>query len=101
MSYSRESNRNINHLRKRCLRTIYNDKQSLFNELLVKDGYVSIHERNVHVLVIEMHKISYGLSTPLMKDVFPINRNPYNLRQNSKPGKTQCIMGLKVSQILG
>ena len=22
--------------------------------------------------------------TPLMKDIFPINRNPYNLRQNSQ-----------------
>ena len=31
-----------------------------------------------------MYKISNGLSTPLMKDIFPINRNPYNLRQNSQ-----------------
>ena len=31
-----------------------------------------------------MYKISNGLSTPLMKDIFPINRNHYNLRQNSK-----------------
>ena len=31
-----------------------------------------------------MYKISNGLSTPFMKDVFPINRNPYNLRQNSQ-----------------
>ena len=31
-----------------------------------------------------MYKISNGLSTPLMKDIFSINRNPYNLRQNSQ-----------------
>ena len=31
-----------------------------------------------------MHKISNGPSTPFMKDIFPINRNPYNLRQNSQ-----------------
>ena len=31
-----------------------------------------------------MYKISNGLSKPHMKDVFPINRNPYNLRPNSQ-----------------
>ena len=31
-----------------------------------------------------MYKISNGLSTPLMKDIFPIKENPYNLRQNSQ-----------------
>ena len=31
-----------------------------------------------------MYKISNGLSTPLMKDIFPKSRNPYNLRQNSQ-----------------
>ena len=31
-----------------------------------------------------MHKTSNSLSTPLMKDILPINRNPYILRQNSQ-----------------
>ena len=84
MCHSRENNRKINRLHERCLRTVYNDKQSSFNELLEKDGSVSIHERNLQFLATEMYKISNGLSTPLMKDIFPINRNPYNLRQNSQ-----------------
>ena len=46
MCHSRENNRKINRLHERCLRTIYNDKQSSFNELLEKDGSASIHERN-------------------------------------------------------
>ena len=50
--HSRENNRKINRLHERCLRTIYNDKQSSFNELLEKDGSVSIHE---------MYKNSKGL----------------------------------------
>ena len=82
MCHSRENNRKINRLQERCLRSIYNDKPSSFNELLEKDGFVSIHEQNVQVLATEMYKISNGLSTPLMKDIFPINRNPYNVRQN-------------------
>ena len=84
MCHSGENNRKINRLHERCLKTIYNDKQLSFNELLQKDGSVSIHERNLHVLTTEMYKISNGLSTPLMKDIFLINRNPYNLRQNSQ-----------------
>ena len=44
-----ESNRKINRLHERCLRTICNDKQSSFNELLEKDGSVSIHEQNFQV----------------------------------------------------
>ena len=82
--HSRESNRKISRLHEGCLRTIYNDTQSLFNELLEKDGSNLIHEQNLQFLATEMYKISNGLSTPLMKDIFPINRNPYNLRQNSQ-----------------
>ena len=78
MCHSRENKRKINQLHEWCLRTVYNDKQSSFNELLEKDGSVSIHERNLQVLATEMYKISNGLSTPLMKDILPINGNPYN-----------------------
>ena len=55
-----------------------------FNELLEKDGFASIHEQNLQFLATEMYKISNGLSMPLMKDIFPINRNPCNLIQNSQ-----------------
>ena len=75
MCHSRENNRKINRLHERCLRTIYNDEQSSFNELLKRDGSISTHERNIQVLATEMHKISNGLSTTLMKDIFPVNRN--------------------------
>ena len=33
-----------------CLRTIYNDKKSPFNDLLEKDSSVWIHEGNLEVL---------------------------------------------------
>ena len=83
MCHSRKNNRKINRFHERCLRTMCNDKQWSFNELLEKDGSVSIHQRNLQVLATEMHKINNGLSTPLMKDIFPIRRNPYNLKENS------------------
>ena len=60
MCHSRENYRKIKRLHEICLRTTYNDKQSSFNELLEKDGSVSIHERNLQVLDSEMYKISNG-----------------------------------------
>ena len=97
MCHSRESNRKINRLYERRLRTIYNDKQLSFNELLKKDGS--------KVLATEICKINNRLSTPLMKDIFPINRNPYNLRQNSqfsRPRINTLYHGTEsISRILG
>ena len=84
MCPSRENNRKINQLHERCRRTLYKYKQSSFNELLKKYGSISIHVQNLHVLATEMYQISNGLSTLLMKDIFPTNRNHYNLRQNSQ-----------------
>ena len=63
MCHSRENNRKINRLVERCIRTIYNDKRSLFNELLEEDGSVPNHEQNLQVLATEMYKLSKGLST--------------------------------------
>ena len=56
MCHSQTNNRKINRLHKRCLRIIYNDKQSSFIKLLEKDNSVSIHRRNLQILAIEMFK---------------------------------------------
>ena len=85
MCHSRGNNRKINLLHERCLRIIYNDKQSPFTELLNKDGSVSIHIRNIQRLAIEMFKLYKGLSPPLMANIFKLRKeNPYNLRKVSE-----------------
>ena len=89
MCHSPENNRKINRLEERCLRTIYNDKQSSFNELLKQDGSALMHELNFQALATETYKICNGLSLPFIKDIFPINRNPYDLRQNSEFSRPQ------------
>ena len=81
MCHSHENIRKINWLHEICQRIIYNDKHLSFNEFLQKDGYISIHGRNLQVLATEMYKISNGLSTPLMRDIFAINRSPYTIRK--------------------
>ena len=54
MCHSCTNNKKTNKLNERCLRIVYNDKQSSFNELLEKDGSVSIHMRNIQILATEM-----------------------------------------------
>ena len=84
MCRSRGNNRKINPLHERWLRIIYNNKQLSFKELLEKDSSVSIHVRNLQVLATEMCKISNALSKSMMKNIFPINKNPYTLRRSSQ-----------------
>ena len=72
-------------LHERCLRIIYNDKQSSFTELLNKDSSVSIHIKNIQKLATEMFKSYKGLSPPIMDNVFKLRtENPYSLRQVSE-----------------
>ena len=72
-------------LHERCLRIIYNNKQSSFNELLNKDSSVSIHIRNIKRFTTEMFKFYEGLSPPIVDNVFKLKtENMHNLRQVSK-----------------
>ena len=64
--HSRANNSKINRLHERCLRIIYSDKHSLFEELLEKDGSVSIHQRNLQLLATEMYKVRKGLSPAII-----------------------------------
>ena len=85
MCHSRNNNRKINMLHERCLRIIYNDRQSSFDELLNKDSSVSVHIRNIQRLAIEMFKFYNGLSPPLMNNIFKLKEeNPYNQRHLSE-----------------
>ena len=49
---------------------MYNDKKSNFNELLVKDGFVSIHHQNLQKLPLKMFKVSTGLSPEIVNELF-------------------------------
>ena len=84
MCHSRENNNKINRLHERCLRIIYNDKRSSFNALLEKDESVSIHERNIKILAIEMFKVSKNLAPAQTQEIFKLKDQPhYNLSYNS------------------
>ena len=72
----------INRLHEKCMRLIYGDKTSSFEELLDQDKSVSIHTRNVQMLVAEMFKVYRGMS-PIISEVFRRRDISYNLQGNS------------------
>ena len=85
MFHSRSLNNKINRLHERCLRIIYNDKRSSFEELLIKDNSVSVHHNNIHTLAIEMYKVVNGISPEIMNDVFKVrNETHYHVRHTSQ-----------------
>ena len=58
MCCNRSLNTKINRPHEECLRIVHNDKRPNFNELLLKDGSVSIHHQNLQKLAVEMFNVS-------------------------------------------
>ena len=79
MFCSRQMNGKINHIHERALRLVYDDYESSFDELLVKDKTVSIHHRNIQHVAIEMYKVMNNLSPPIMREMF-LERKEYSTR---------------------
>ena len=72
MMQSRKRNNKINRLHERCLRVTYNDGLSSFEELLERDNSVSVHNRNIQFLAIELYKVFNDICPDIMKEVFPL-----------------------------
>ena len=66
------------------MRIVYKDYTSFSDKLLLKDNSVRIHHRNLQKLAIEMFKVKLGLAPEIMKNVFPIIENSYDLRNETK-----------------
>ena len=75
MFHSRELNNRINKIQERALRIVYNDKLSNFDELLRKEGCMTIHERNIQMLGTEIYKTLNGYAPKIMEEVFQIKEN--------------------------
>ena len=80
MFHSRTLNRKIDQLHERALRIVYKNENLTFQELLDKDGSVTVHHRNLRKLATEMYKIKNHLSPLPMQALFSEKVNRYNLR---------------------
>ena len=74
----------INEIRERALRITYKDTEPTFSELLQKDSAVTIHTKNLQILMIEMYKTRNGLNHSFIQEIFCDNTTYYNLRNNNE-----------------
>ena len=83
MNHSRSLNNRINTLHKRALRLVYSDFTSSFTELLWKDNSVTVHQKNLQNLAIEMFKVKYNLVAKIMNEVFKLKTRSFNTRHKT------------------
>ena len=84
MFHSRQLNQKINKIQERALRITYKDTESTFSELLQKDSAVTIHTKNLQILMTEMYKTRNGLNPSFMQEIFCDNTTYYNLRNGNE-----------------
>ena len=84
MTHSRVFNNKINHIHKRALRIVCKDFSTPFEGSSAKDKCVTIHNRNLEQLVIEIFKVKMGISPIIMKGIFNFSdKNDWNLRSGT------------------
>ena len=74
MCHNCTKNSKIVRLHERCLRSIYNDKKSSFEQLLEIDSSVSVHDRNLRAVSTKMYKIHHGISPTIMNGIFTLRQ---------------------------
>ena len=78
MFHSRKLNNRINKIHERALKIVYGDTNATYEELLSRDDSVTIHERNIQILAIEMYKVVNGYSPEILHEIFQLKeRNIY------------------------
>ena len=67
MFSSRRSNNLINKVDERSLRLITNDENSSFETFLQNINDITVHQRNLQILMTEVYKIVKGEAPAIMK----------------------------------
>ena len=81
MFHSRNLNNKINWIHERALTLVYQNSLS-FSELFDLDNYVTVHEKNLQVLVTEIYKFKNGIAQEIMTDIIELQNPSYNLRSS-------------------
>ena len=104
MFRDRKSNNKINTIHERALRIIHKDSTSNFEELLIKSNSVSVHQRNLQLLLTEIYKTVNNLNPSFMAEVFVTKDVPYNLRGSNNlalPRARTNLYGIDTIRFVG
>ena len=80
MFSSRKSSNLIKKVRERSLRIVSGDNHSSFKSLLSWCKVITIHQRNLQVLMKETFKIINGISPPIMEKIILLRENTHSVR---------------------
>ena len=83
MYYQRKSNNLIDRIHERAIRIAYSDYLSDFKTLLEKDNSVTIHQRNIQSLSVEIYKALNNLNPDFMKEIFCLKQQNYHTRKQN------------------
>ena len=83
MFHSRTLNNRINRLHERALRIVYKNEELSFEELLELAGDVTVHQKNLQRLAIEMYKVKNNIAPISFQKLFEETSNTYNLRNQN------------------
>ena len=83
MFHSRHLNKRINKLHKRALRLLYKNDTLEFQELLDLHGDVTIHQKNLQHLAIEMYKVKNGIAPVPFQNLFKKKEITHHLRHQA------------------
>ena len=65
----------IIRIQERALRIVYRDYNSSFKVLPQKDKSITIQQKNLQYLAIEICKVKMGISSKIMNDIFRFSKN--------------------------
>ena len=83
---------------------MHKDSTSNFESLLIKSNSVSIHQRNLQLLLIEIYKTVNNLNPSFMAEVFVTNVVPYILRGSTNltlPKARTNLCGIDIVRFVG
>ena len=79
MLCSKNANNLIGKTYKRSPRFIYEMGNANFEDLLIKDSSWTIHENNIHTLLIEIYKSLNHISSPIIQEFYDLKVTSYSL----------------------
>ena len=91
MFHSRQLNNRINKIQETALRLPHKDNKLTFDDLLKLDNSVTIHQRNIQILVTEIFKVKNSLAPEIMTEVFEIKEPHYNFRSEASHIKRENV----------
>ena len=90
MFHSRNLNNKIKRIHERAIRLVYQNNLS-FSELLGLDNSVTVHQKNLQVLVTEIYKVKNGIAPEIMNHIFELKNRSYNIRSTCNQFRRENI----------